>query len=136
MRYDLKEPCKHCPFGIADTRIFFSGVGRATEIAESAYRNGFPCHKSAVNEENDDGEDSGYVPGPNTQHCAGAIGMFINDGNDCGWPGIGNSERRAERLAQKIDLTKCFDSEADFIEANKPANHPHNRAKKRERNLG
>lgn len=123
MRFDLKKPCKNCPFRTDETRIKFSCAERAEEIAESAYRNGFPCHLSAKHLEDDetsDGESGGFVFGENTQHCVGAIIMFLKEGmNECGWPGIDNDEDLAEQLAQQIDWdAPVFESEEDFIEAN------------------
>lgn len=117
MRYDLKRPCKNCPFGIAETRIKFACRERAEEIEEYAYRQGFPCHLSA--HVNDEDEEGGHVPAADgsTQHCAGAIGTFINSGY-LGWPGIDNDDDLAERLALQIDLDACFASSEAFIEAN------------------
>lgn len=114
MRYDLRKPCKNCPFTNGPNRIIFSCRERAEEIEESAYRNGFPCHLSAELHEYDDGENSGYVPGRNTQHCVGAIGMFLNDGYDT-TPGMDNREIETDYSeAQRV----AFDSVEAFIEAN------------------
>lgn len=121
MRFDLKTPCKNCPFRSDETRIKFSCRERAEEIVESAYRNGFPCHLSADFVEGDEeGNGEGYVFGEKTQHCVGAIIMFLKEGlNECGWPGIDNDEDLAEQLAQQIDWdAPVFESEEDFIEAN------------------
>ena len=90
-RLNLKVPCKNCPFANRDTRIRFRCRERAEEIEEHAYRRGFPCHLSATLEEDENGESSGYEFGPNTQHCAGAIGMFLNEGYTA-WPGTGNRD--------------------------------------------
>lgn len=119
--YQLKRPCKNCPFAPTETRITFSNEERAEEIAESAYRQGFPCHLSAVNIEDDSGDgNGGYVFGANTQHCVGAIMMFLSDGNDDGWPGIFNDEELAERLSRYVDWTApYYETEQDFIETNK-----------------
>ena len=120
MRLDLKQPCKNCPFGVADTRIRFSCEERAEEIAESAYRNGFPCHLSAefYEDESGDGELSGYYPGRDTQHCIGSVMMFLNSGYDT-WPGIGNRELPDIVLDRiRPALSMAWDSEDDFIAAN------------------
>lgn len=74
MRFDLRAPCKNCPFRTDETAIRFACRERAEEIAESAYRNGFPCHLSATIDGDDD--DAGYEFGENTQHCAGALLLF------------------------------------------------------------
>lgn len=130
MKFDLKTPCKNCPFRSDDTRITFATRGRAEEIAESAYRNGFPCHLSANHIEEDEhlGIEGGYVFGKDTQHCAGAIIMFIKDGHDC-TPGTGNDEDLFERLRVQMDFNApVFDSESEFIAAN-----PSPRDRKRKR---
>lgn len=114
MRHDLKTPCKNCPFANRPERIVFRGRERAEEIEESAYRRGFPCHRSAVLQEDDNGETDGYVPGPQTQHCAGAIGMFLNSGYEA-WPGVGNDEPPGDYgPAQRV----AFGSVEAFIDAN------------------
>lgn len=112
-RLDLRVPCRNCPFADRPERIVFACSERAEEISEHAYRSGFPCHLSAQLEEYGDGED-GYVFGPNTQHCAGAIGMFLNSGY-YEWPALGNQEPPGDwRKAQAA----AFTSEEQFISAN------------------
>lgn len=115
--YQLKRPCKNCPFAPTKTRIVFACKERAEEISESAYRNGFPCHLSAKNVEI--GEDeSGFVFGENTQHCVGAIMVFLADGNS-EWPGISNDDELADRLREYVDWTAPhYETEEDFINAN------------------
>lgn len=114
--YQLKRPCKNCPFAPVKTRITFSCKERAEEIAESAYRNGFPCHLSAKDTSDEDEEGGGYVFGANTQHCVGAIMMFLSDGNESGWPGIFNDEDLAERLSEHVDWdAPHYESEEAFI---------------------
>lgn len=117
MRFQLKKPCKNCPFGIAETRIKFACRERAQEIEELAYRQGFPCHLSATLDEED--EDGGYefARDGNTQHCAGALGMFINEGYTS-TPGTGNNDDLFERLSQTLALKMCFESSDDFFDAN------------------
>jgi hypothetical protein len=128
MKYDLKAPCKNCPFSTKDTRIVFSGVDRATEISEQAYRHGFPCHLSAAHD--DDDEDGGYYDDGNAQHCAGALIMFIKDGHDC-WPAVINDEDFVDKLRGRLNFNSpAFESEQEFIEANDPKNHPKHMRKK------
>lgn len=116
MKTDLKTPCKNCPFANRPSRITFRGMERAAEIEESAYRNGFPCHLSAEWTEYGDGEE-GAVPGDKTQHCAGAIGMFLNAGYS-EWPGVDNEEPPGDYSpAQKV----AFGSIEEFVEANRDA---------------
>jgi hypothetical protein len=119
MRLELGKPCKNCPFSVAETRIRFSCRERAEEIEEHAYRNGFPCHLSATLDDED--EDAGYEFGPNTQHCAGAALMFLNEGYET-WPGIDNRdlpEGWLNRLLPNLDA--AFACAEDFFEANASA---------------
>ena len=60
MKFDLKTPCKNCPFMNTKDGIKFACRERAEEIEEQAYRNGFPCHLSAVDTSDED-EDGGFV---------------------------------------------------------------------------
>lgn len=125
MRFDLKVPCKNCPFRTDSTRIRFADRERAEEISETAYRMGFPCHLSAVDtSEDEDGcenEDGGYEfnPDGNTQHCAGALAMFISDGHDC-TPGTGNDEELFDRLREQLvdAFPIAFETEDEFLLAN------------------
>ncbi len=116
--YDLKKPCKNCPFGNTENRIRFRRRERAEEISESAYRRGFPCHLSAERLEPTDYMDGGYVFGAETQHCVGAAMMFMEDGHDC-WPGVMNNDDLVEEWANRIDWTAPhFESEESFLDAN------------------
>ncbi len=123
MRFDLKTPCKNCPFRSDETRIRFSCRERAEEIEESAYRNGFPCHLSAhdTTEDNPDDENGGYVATENSQHCIGFIIMQIKEtGGGSPWPGIRNDEELLERLEAQVDMrAPVFESAEDFFKANK-----------------
>lgn len=125
MRFDLKTPCENCPFRTDATAIRFRTRERAEEIEESAYRNGFPCHKTAEYREEDDcgiGEQDGYVFRENgkTQHCIGALIMFAMDGY-ASTPGINNDDDLMERIMARVDpKAPVFESVADFLDANGP----------------
>ena len=124
MRFDLKKPCKNCPFRTDKTAIRFSGRERAEEIEESAYRNGFPCHLSAIDTSEEDEERGGYTFGEDTQHCAGYIIMRLNEG-DTEWPGIDNDEELGERLAMQMNFkSPVFQSTEDFLDENSKAANP------------
>lgn len=119
MRFDLKTPCKNCPFRTDETAIRFSCRERAEEIEESAYRHGFPCHLSATDTSDDD-EDGGFefARNGNTQHCVGAIIMYLNQG-DSSTPGTGNDEDLFERISMRVDFdASVFESIDDFLDAN------------------
>jgi len=113
LRYDLKKPCKNCPFAPTETRIRFSCKERAEEIEESAYRHGFPCHLSAEHRE---GEfDDGFIAGENTQLCMGAAMMYLASGQTS-WPGIDNNEEIADKIAGNADWNAPhYDNEDAFI---------------------
>ena len=120
MRFDLKTPCKNCPFRTDEAAIRFSCRERAEEIEQSAYRNGFPCHLSAEYREDDGFEHDGYVfdPSGKTQHCVGALIMFMRDGYSS-TPGTNNDEDLFERLEAQVDhKAPVFDSVEDFLAAN------------------
>ena len=120
MNFDLKTPCKNCPFRTDTTAIRFSCRERAEEIEEQAYGRGFPCHLSAVLIEDEDGEygGGGYVPGENTQHCIGYVIMRLKS-YDGPWPGIDNDEEIINRLEDQIDWNApVFDNDEDFFRAN------------------
>ena len=119
-RYDLKTPCKNCPFRSDDTGIRFRCVERAEEIEESAYRNGFPCHLSAelIEDEHVHG-DGGYAFGAETQHCVGFIIMQLRESCGSPWPGIDNDDDLLARLEEQVDWdAPVFHSRDEFLAAN------------------
>lgn len=120
MRHDLKKPCRNCPFRKDGNRITFANRERAEEIEESAYRHGFPCHKSAELIEGDDG-DGGYVAGRNTQLCVGYAIMQLNESGNSPWPGIGNSQRIIDGIDRRVDSKtrrEVFRNTDEFLAAN------------------
>ena len=119
MRFDLKEPCTHCPFRSDETRITFRGRERAEEIEEIAYRQGFPCHLSADCDENSLTGEETFVFGDQTQHCAGYLLLQLHDGGGTPWPGIRNDDDLADRLAEQLDWNApVFENVEEFLEAN------------------
>lgn len=118
MKYDLKTPCKNCPFRTDKSAIRFSCRERAEEIEESAYRNGFPCHLSAHNTSDEDEENGGYEATETSQHCIGFIIMMINDGYDA-WPGVDNDADIVERITERIARNApVFQSVEEYLKAN------------------
>lgn len=119
MRYDLREPCTNCPFRTDETAIRFRTRERAEEIEEQAYRYGFPCHVSAVCEEDPYTGEEGYVAGPNTQLCAGYSLMQLRESGGTPWPAIGNDDDVADRLAAQLNWNApVFECVDDFLAAN------------------
>lgn len=118
MKFDLKTPCKNCPFSNTRTRIRFVSRERAEEIEESAYRNGFPCHLSA-DDTSDDDEEGGFVFGENTQHCVGALLMHLKDDESGNIPFCNLDEDEQERIKERINWNApVFESVEAFINAN------------------
>ena len=121
--HSLKRPCVNCPFRTDSTAIRFANRERAEDIEESAYRNGFPCHKTAdyVEFDGDHEEHSGYHFGATSQHCVGYSMMLLNAGYDT-WPGINNSEATADYIREHVDWNApVFASVDEFLEANDKA---------------
>lgn len=112
MKFDLKKPCKDCPFR-NDIHPFLSRE-RAEEIASSLERHTFPCHKT-VDYSHDDDEGAGRVHS-NSQHCAGAMIMLEK------MEAPSQMMRIAERLGvydyRKLDMNApVFEDAEEFIEA-------------------
>lgn len=117
MRWDLKTPCKNCPFMNTKDGIKFSCRERAEEIEETAYRYGFPCHLSAKDTSDED-EDGGYVFTENTQHCAGATMMFMMNGSNGNVPFEQLPEDEQDRIRERMNWkAPVFESSEDFIAA-------------------
>ena len=119
MRFDLKSPCKNCPFRSDGTGIQFACRERAEDIEESAYRWGFPCHRTATLVEDSPYEErDGYHFGEDTQYCIGHAIFELHNGCQTPWPGIGNDEDLVSRLLDQVDMTApVFQSREAFLDA-------------------
>ncbi len=75
MRYNLKRPCKECPFR-TDCGGYLS-KSRAKEIGEALVHGGktFACHKTTVPIDNENSETD-MTTTLDSQHCAGALIMM------------------------------------------------------------
>lgn len=120
MRFDLKRPCKDCPF--RSDRPGYLTRGRASEIVrhlmpDQPGRGGsFTCHKTTVPLDDDD--DTGEMTdGPNAQHCAGALIMLEKVDR----LGFNQSLRLAMRLGMfnpdGLDMASPVHTPEDFIKA-------------------
>lgn len=117
MKFDLKTPCKNCPFMNTRDGIKFSCRERAEEIEEQAYRNGFPCHLSARDTSDEDEENGGYVFDKNTQHCAGALLVFLKDGYDGNVPFEQLPEKQQDRIRARLNWdAPTYDSVEQFLD--------------------
>jgi hypothetical protein len=117
MKWDLKKPCKNCPFVNTKDGIKFADRSRAEEIEEQAYRHGFPCHLSAVHVEETDRCEGGFVFGPNTQHCAGATLVHLKD-MDGSVPFQNLPEKQQDKIRDRLDWNApVYESVEEFLAA-------------------
>lgn len=128
MKFDLIRPCKHCPFRRDEGRIKFACRERAEEIEEMAYRHGFVCHEHAEPPDDDD-EEGGYDfrDDGTSQHCFGALFMFIRDGgSSVPWEEyIAEDESRETEWWDRLTIEQLnhahevvWENEEEFFEAN------------------
>ena len=125
MRFDLKKPCLNCPFADTPDRITFACRERAEEIEDMAYRQGFVCHLHSEHTEGDDYDDGGFdfAADGSSQHCFGALAMFIKDGgSSVPWERACDDDPEIEERWWKRACTKAlatiFDGEEAFLDAN------------------
>ena len=126
MRFDLKRPCKNCPFADTPDRISFTCRERAVEIEELAYRKGFVCHEHAeyIDEDDDYLGEGGFDfrADGSSQHCFGAIAMHLKDGSSSvPWEAaIQDDEELEDRWWSRADRAamRTIFSEEEFIAAN------------------
>lgn len=125
MKFDLIQPCKHCPFRNDETRITFACRDRAAEIEETAYRQGFPCHEHAEHMEETEYQESGFVERHDgtTQHCFGVLAMYLRDGgSSVPWEAATDDdpdleERWWSRVKDKT-FSLIWNNEEEYLEAN------------------
>lgn len=126
MRFDLKRPCKLCPFANTEHRITFASSERAEEIENMAYRQGFVCHEhSEYIDEDDDylgGGGFDFRADGTSQHCWGVIAMYLKEGgSSVPWERAIEDDENLENYwwgrADMDALRTVFDEE-EFIAAN------------------
>ena len=114
MYFNLKRPCKTCPF--RTDKDFFLNVERAEEITDAVTRQQgtFACHNT-TNEEGFDEDIGEYCPTGEEEHCAGVLIILekLEQPNQM--------MRIAERLSlydrSKLDMhAPVFDDFEDWIE--------------------
>lgn len=127
MKFDLIRPCTHCPFRTDETRITFRGRARAKEIEELAYRQGFVCHEHGEVNDDDEGGGIDFREDGSSQHCFGALFMYLRDGYaNVPWEHACEEDETLEErwwdrltLGQIIELRELiWESPEDFIAAN------------------
>lgn len=82
MRFDLRKPCKDCPFVVGTSMIL--QPGRMDGIAESLRDDHqvFPCHKTThalAPEDMDDEDEDGYAWHGREQACPGALAFTLRE---------------------------------------------------------
>lgn len=126
MRFDLIRACENCPFrkdGEGVNPIRFASRERAREIEETAYRQGFPCHRHAVQFEDEDGEEGGFEFNTEgtSQHCFGALAMYMSNGGSGNVPfewALDEDPDLETRWWDRTTLAEvhaCFDDEEAFL---------------------
>lgn len=136
MKFDLKRPCKNCPFANTPDRIKFACRERAMEIEERAYRQGFVCHEHGETIENEDGDSEGidFRADGSSQHCFGAIAMYLkNGGGNVPWENLTYDDDGAleARWWDRVDmkaLATVFETQEEFYDANDPEKQHENAA--------
>lgn len=88
MKFDLKTPCKDCPFVKGNTMKLHPE--RVNELDDGLRHTTFSCHKTV---EYDDEDGEGYDT-EDTQHCAGALILLEKEGR----PG------QMQQIAQRIGM--------------------------------
>tara|TARA_R110002020_G_scaffold279976_4_gene495779 strand:- start:2712 stop:3059 length:348 start_codon:yes stop_codon:yes gene_type:complete len=78
----IKKPCQHCPFRI-DVKPFLHPE-RASELAYATQNryNTFPCHKTTVSDEDEDGNSDRYW-GEESKDCAGFLTLQAQNDDRC-----------------------------------------------------
>lgn len=64
MKYTMTNPCNLCPFRNDDKRLTVD-----PDVVRGFAHGEFPCHQTAEYDEDGDG----FVGGPDSQHCGGAL---------------------------------------------------------------
>jgi len=113
MPFQLKKPCRDCPFR-TDVPAYLNR-GRATEIAKSLDHHSFPCHKTTdhTGDEYEDGEWQGWQD--EWQHCAGA--EIMREKMDRPGDMLQISQRLGIRDPSRLKMdSPVFDDEQAFID--------------------
>jgi hypothetical protein len=109
--FKLVRPCDNCPFR-TDGEPYIRAE-RAVEIAQSLERGAmFPCHKTTVDVETDDGDER--VTTPDSQFCAGALIAMERSGTSNQMVRIG--ERLGLFDAERLDMDSPVGDLRDFVE--------------------
>lgn len=124
MKWDLKRPCKLCPFrkGSEGEVIRFACRSRAEEIEESAYREGFVCHEHStyVEGNQETGEGEGYTFGEDgEQHCVGALMMYLYDGGG-NVPFEWLEEKEQDRIQTRLEtnaFAEVYEGADEFLDS-------------------
>ncbi len=99
MKFELKRPCKDCPFVVGSSTNISLEEDRIKEIVHSIVDEdaSFPCHKTL-------GYDGKRVP---KQHCAGAS-IFLERLGEYGSP------NQIMRIAERMNLYNRQNMDLEF----------------------
>ena len=117
MKFNLKKPCKDCPFrNDKEHQKGWLGGERAEEIYDGLVSgNVFPCHKTHDYTE-DDGNGQ-FHHQKDHQFCAGALIMLEKTGEAMQSQAIRMAERFGFYNHKNLDMESAvFSSREDFIE--------------------
>jgi hypothetical protein len=88
VNYTMTKPCPECPFrrdgaGANPVRLMLGRVDEIAGVMLNPQGGEFPCHKTTVEDEDDD-DESGRCTTPDSQHCAGALIFAEKNDNHTG----------------------------------------------------
>lgn len=116
MKFNLKKPCKDCPFrNDKEHQKGWLGGDRAAEIYDALVSGDvFPCHKTHDYSENDGGE---FAHQTDHQFCAGALIMLEKTGDAMRSQAIRIAVRLRLYTPSEMDMNSpVFSSSTDFID--------------------
>lgn len=117
MKFDLKKPCRECPFR-TDSLKGWLGKERAADIIDGMYVKDqtFSCHKTVEYSEDLDEETGDQLINNrvNEQHCAGAMILMERKGRANQLMRIAERLRIYDRNKLKMD-SPVFQTQKEFI---------------------
>ncbi len=120
MNFDLRKPCKSCPFR-TDVKPFINAE-RAAEIGDAitTQQQTFACHQHTQFDQDDEGEEFN-VPHGGDQHCAGALILLEKLGKPNQMMRIAERLRMYDHTRLKMD-SPVYPSVRAMVSAHRKAN--------------
>jgi len=107
--FDLKRPCKTCPFRKGQGELFGLGTERLNEIIEAV---SFQCHSTVDYNSDDPTKRQGDKP----QQCAGLMSLLSRENKPNQLMQVG--ERLGGFFPERLDHSIVYASLADAFQAN------------------